>query len=49
MHDPVQRTQPLRALATLSPSLLRLSGAERLVVAAVLAALLWSAVVWAIA
>jgi hypothetical protein len=31
-----------------SPSLLRLSGVQRLAIAAILAALLWGAVIWAI-
>jgi hypothetical protein len=49
MHDHAHRTQPVRVPTAVSPSLLRLSGAQRLVVAGVLAALLWSAVVWAVA
>ena len=34
--------------ATVSPSMLRLSAAERLAVAALVAALMWAAVTWAI-
>ncbi len=44
-HDP-DRAHPSVAVA---PSLLRMSAAERLAGAAVLIALLWGAVAWAIA
>jgi hypothetical protein len=44
-HHPGQAHPP----ATISPSILRLSAAERLSAAAVLIALIWGAVIWAMA
>ena len=49
MHEPVSHAHHrLRADVTLAPSLLRLSAMQRLAIAAVLAALLWAAVAWAL-
>ena len=44
-HHPGQAHPP----ATISPSILRLSAAERLAAVAVLIALIWGAVIWAMA
>jgi hypothetical protein len=43
MHDPVLHQHPARA-----PSLLRLSVVQRAAIAAVLGAILWAAVAWAL-
>jgi hypothetical protein len=44
-HHPGQAHPP----ATISPSILRLSAGERLAASAVLIALIWGAVIWAMA
>jgi hypothetical protein len=48
MHEPIPHQHPARASATLAPSLLRLSVGQRFVIAAVLTAVLWLAVAWAL-
>jgi hypothetical protein len=48
MHDPISHQHPARASAVLAPSLLRLSVLQRFAIAAVLTAVLWIAVAWAL-
>ena len=48
MPDTAPHTHPAPRSLVVSPSLLRLSGGQRIAIAAGLAALLWGAVVWAI-
>jgi hypothetical protein len=48
MHESARQSHLVRSPAAVSPSLMRLSGAQRLIVAAAIAAVLWGAVVWAI-
>ena len=49
MHDPGSHAHVhARTEVTLSPSLLRLSAVQRLVIATALAALLWVTVAWAL-
>jgi hypothetical protein len=48
-HHPHHHPDHAHPSAAVAPSLLRLSAAERLVGAAVVIALLWGAVLWAIA
>ena len=48
MSDTVPHSHAARGRQAVSPSLMRMSGAERIALAVVLAALLWGAVLWAI-
>ncbi|MCC6947872.1 MAG: hypothetical protein IT539_08910 [Bradyrhizobiaceae bacterium] len=48
MHDPITHRHPPAQSAVVPPSLLRLSVAQRLAIAAGLAAVLWAAVAWAL-
>jgi hypothetical protein len=48
MHDPALHHHSARSSVVLAPSLLRLSVMQRAAIAAVLAAILWAAVVWAL-
>jgi hypothetical protein len=48
MHDPVSHHHPVRAAASVAPSLLRASVMQRLALAALFAAILWLAVGWAL-
>jgi hypothetical protein len=48
MHDPISHQHSARGPATLAPSLLRLSVLQRFAIVAVLAAVLWLAVAWAL-
>ena len=48
MHDPVSHSHSVRAAAAVAPSLLRASVMQRIAIAALLAAVLWLAVAWAL-